>query len=219
MMSANALRVSVLLLAGLGLTPARAAPAGQEAFVAAFGAACIPQRLSYEGTVALAEKLGWRRVVAGEDATLDRFIAFAAERLRQEVAEDPELYRGSDIAWFTREVGGRRLVLAANQLLTRVIDIAGCYLYDFGATAPLDPEPVTKLLGQPVAYTSDGGDPAYAIDPRDLVTTVWGPPPALPRTLDTYMIFVPEGSPHAAQVGFTGLVLKFSTSLPDAETK
>lgn len=74
---------------------------------------------------------------------------------------------------------------------------------------------MTRLLGRPIAYTTDGGDPFYAVDPTELVSTVWGPPPGLPRTLDTYLTFIPKSSPHAAQVGFTGIVLKFSTLLPD----
>src|SRR5690606_40801880 len=93
----------------------------------------------------------------------------------------------------------------------------GCHLYDFASTEPINSDAVTRLLGQPIAYTTDGGDPFYAVDPAVLVTTVWGPSPPLPRTLDTYLTFIPQGSEVAAQTGFTGLVLKFSTSLPDRE--
>lgn len=199
------------------MSPAYAETPDGEAFVAAFGEVCIPERLSYKGTLALAEDLGWEPVATGENADYDLFIAHAEALLAEEIAEVPDFSQGSDGAWFTREIGGRSHLLAVSYLLTEYLDALGCYLYDFAATAPIDPEPVTRLLGQPIAHTTDGGDPFYAVDPELLVTTVWGPPPRLPRTLDTYLTFIPQGSEVAAQTGFTGLMLKFSTSLPDRE--
>lgn len=202
--------------------PAHAAPAGPEkrdgaAFVAAFAEVCIPERLSYEGTLRLAEELGWRRVAEGENAERDRFIALTDSLLAQAFAEDPDLFQGSDMAWFTRVVDGRTLVLAVNRLLTTFLDTLGCQIYEFGAPGPIDPSAVTELLGQPIAYSTDGDDPFYAVDPALLVATVWGPPPGLPRTLDTQLMFIPEDSPQASEIGFSGLMLKFSTSLPARE--
>lgn len=208
---------TLALLAAPPLSAAHANTLDGEAFVAAFGEVCIPERLSYKGTVTLAEKLGWRALVAGENPDYDRFIAHSDALLAKEIAEDPDLFEGSGGAWFAREIGGRSHLLAVSYLLSEYYDGAGCYLYDFGATAPIDPGPVTRLLGQPVAYTTNGGDPIYAADPALFVSTVWGPPPGLPRTGDTYLTFIPEGSAFAGQAGFTGLVLKFSTSLPDRE--
>src|SRR5690606_10169278 len=203
--------------AALLMSPVQAGTPDGEAVVAAFGEVCIPQRLRYKGTLALAEELGWQHVVPGENADYDRFIAHSDILLAGEVAKDPDFSQGSDGAWFTLEIEGRSHLLAVSYLLTEYLDALGCYLYDFAATAPIDPEPVTRLLGQPIAHTTDGGDPFYAVDPELLVTTVWGPPPRLPRTLDTYLTFIPQGSEVAAQTGFTGLMLKFSTSLPDRE--
>ena len=199
------------------LSSAQAETPDSEAFVAAFGEVCIPERLSYKGTVAMAEKLGWQHVVPGENADYDRFIAHSDALLAGEVAEDPDLIEATGNAWFTREIGERPHLLAVSYQLSQYLDTLGCYLYDFAATAPIDPEPVTRLLGRPIAHTTDGGDPFYAVDPAVLVTTVWGPPPSLPRALDTYLTFIPQGSEVAAQTGFTGLMLKFSTSLPDRE--
>lgn len=209
--------IAAAILAAACLTPAHAETPDSEAFTAAFGDVCIPERLSYRRTLALAEKLGWSPVIAGENADYDRFIAHTADLLAREVAQDPDFIEGSDGAWFTREIGGRPYLLAVSYLLTEYLDTVGCHLYDFAATAPIDPNAVTRLLGQPIAYTTDGGDPLYSIDPVMLVTTVWGPPPALPRTLDTYLTFIPESSEVAAQTGFAGLMIKFSTSLPDRE--
>jgi hypothetical protein len=201
--------------AALLMSPAYAETPDGEAFVAAFGEVCIPERLSYKGTLALAEDLGWEPVATGENADYDLFIAHADALLAEEIADDPDFSQGSDGAWFTRAIEGRSHLLAVSYLLTEYLDTIGCYLYDFAASAPIDPEPVTKLLGQTIAHATDGGDPFYAVDPELIVTTVWGPTPSLPRTLDTYLTFIPQGSEVAAQTGFTGLVLKFSTSLPD----
>lgn len=195
--------------------PSRAEALDSEAFVSAFGEVCIPERLSYKGTLALAGNLGWRPVVTGENVEYDRFIVHSESLLAQEVSEDPDLVQGSGGAWFTREIGGRPHLLAVSYLLTDYLNSVGCYLYDFNATAPIDPEPVTRLLGHEIAYSSDGDDPLYAVDPELLISTVWGPPPRLPRTLDTYLTFIPRGSEVEAQTGFSGLLLKFSTSLPD----
>ncbi len=219
------MRSVFLAIAVLSLTSASQAqqaptpPTGTdgEAFVAAFGDVCIPQRLSYKGTLALAEELGWRPVVTGENDAYDRFIEHSDKLLADEIAEEPDLLQGFGDGWFSREIGGRSHLLAVTYFLSEYMDSTGCYLYDFEATAPIDPEPVSRLLGREIAYSTDGDDPMYAADPALLVTTVWGPPPDLPRTGDTYLTFIPERSPAAEQTGFTGLMIKFSTSLPDRE--
>jgi len=120
---------------------------------------------------------------------------------------------------FHRTIEGRRYLLSVDLVLTDFIDLLGCMIYDFAATESIDAKLVTRLLGHPVAYTTLGGDPNYAVDPTKLISTVWGPAPSLPRTLDKSLSFVPVGSPFAAQTGFTGLVLKFSTSLPSWEKR
>lgn len=209
------------LLTVLCLTPVQAETPDSEAFVAAFGEVCIPERLSYRGTLDLAEALGWRAVVRGENADYDRFIAHAAGLMEQETAEDPDFVQGAGNAWFTREIGGRSHLLAVSYLLTEFLDTVGCHLYDFGATAPLDPEAVTRLIGQPLAYSTDAkpGSEHYnefrVADPEEVIVMTWGPSPALPRTLDTNMTFIPQDSTVAARAGFTGVTLTFSTSLPD----
>lgn len=131
--------------------------------------------------------------------------------------EDPELYEGSENRWFVREVNGRSYLLNVSFLLTKVIDTLGCHLYDLEAEAPIDPALVTTLLDHPISHTSAGGDPAHAVDQALLVTTVWGPSPRFPRTLDTYLTFIPKGSKVADQTGFTGLALVFQTSLPNRD--
>ena len=207
-----------LILAALWLTPAYADAPDAERFVAAFGEVGIPERLDYQGTLALAERLGWRKIVPGEDAETDRFVANAREQI-EEAGEDGDFAFEVEMEVFDRTIEGRRYLLSVDLALTDFIDLLGCLIYDFAATESIDAETVTRLLGQPIAYTTLGGDPNYAVDPSKLVSTVWGPAPRLPRTLDTSLSFVPVGSPIAAQTGFTGLVLKFSTSLPSWEER
>lgn len=208
--------ISALVLAALFLSPARADAPDGERFVAAFGEVCIPERLSYQGTLVLAERLGWETIVPGEDATVDRFLAHARDQLEAAGQEDDFAFEAR-MEVFRREIDGRRYLLAVDLVLSEYINLLGCLLYDFAATEPIDAALVTRLLDHPIAYTTDGGDAEQAVAPALLIGTVWGPSPSLPRTLDTYLSFIPEGSPIAEQTGFTGLVLKFSTSQPDRE--
>jgi len=69
------------LLLVLSLTPARAAAPDGERFVATFGEVCIPERLDYQGTVTLAERLGWQKIVPGADAEMDRFVDNARDQI------------------------------------------------------------------------------------------------------------------------------------------
>lgn len=216
------MRLGLAFVLGLPfLSPAQAETPDSAAFTAAFGEVCIPERMSYSGTLELAQALGWRPVVGGEDAAFDGFIVHSAEKLAAEIAEDPEFLEGTATEWFTKGIGGRSHLLAVNYLLTPYLDTVGCQIYDFAASAPLDPEAVTALLGQPLAYATNAapGTEAYdefrVADPADMIIMAWGPPPSLPRTLDTYMTFVPQGSAIIDEAGFAGVTLTFSTSLVD----
>jgi hypothetical protein len=82
----------------------------------------------------------------------------------------------------------------------------GCYLYNFDAAAPIDPAPVLALTGKPIARE---------INENGLVSYLFGPPCPMPRTGDTYLTFVADDSPHKAQTAFSGLMIKFDTSVPD----
>ncbi|HWV57530.1 MAG TPA: hypothetical protein VNZ57_08775 [Longimicrobiales bacterium] len=184
-----------------------------EAFVAAFGEVCIPERLSPEGTLALAERTGWIRLEAGDDEVIDRLFALSRAEIESDIVDG--LITEFAATGFRREIEGRTLHLAVSLVRSQYIDLLGCALYDFAATAPIDSSPVSRLLETERAYATDGSNPDYAVDPAILVGTVWGPPPGLPRTWDTYLSFVPPDSPLTAQVGVSGLMLKFETSLPD----
>lgn len=194
------------LVAALGLSgPAAAHTPDGPAFVAAFREACVPQRLSYEGTQAHARELGWRPALPAADPELNAAFTLAEAEMAKD-AEPGWTYRH---AAFGRMVGGKLHYLVVTRIdAPDIITLIGCYLYDFGATAAIDPGLVTQFLGTEQAryFVNDG-----------LEAWTWGPPPALPRTLDTNMTFVAEDSPHVELTGFSGLVLKFETSEPNAD--
>ena len=127
-------------------------------------------------------------------------------------AKDPELQATYEMTVYGRDVEGlpHHLVVARTSAVIsegeNPLVQVGCYLYNFDATVPLDPEPVTALIGAPVSASQeqDGA-----------ISHVWGPGCAMPRTFDTYLSFVAEGSEAAKQVPFSGIALNFSTSEPD----
>lgn len=201
---------TALALAGASLTaaPALAAPTAYDlAFVDAFAEACVPQRLSYPGTQQNALATGWTAVERSAHPELDTLLG-----LSEAGALDPELFDTAfEYQAYERPLEGQPHFLVVSRASAAIeaggdpwINI-GCYLYNFDAVAPIDPEPVTALIGQPISGSQ--------ID-MHLNAWVWGPPCPMPRTGDTYLTFVPEVSQYRDQTGFSGLVLKFDTSEP-----
>jgi len=201
--------VALASLSLLPVAPVAAAPAAYDiAFVAEFEKACVPQRLSYPGTVETAKAAGWREVERTAHPELDALMGKS-----EEAAKDPELKPTFAYTLLGKPFSGTEHYLVVSRS-SFVIDgddddpwvLIGCYLYNLDATAPIDPEPVTALIGKPIANSHADAT---------LTAHLWGPPCPMPRTGDTYLTYMPEGSPHAEQAGFAGLVLKFSTSEPD----
>jgi hypothetical protein len=207
---ARAVSAGVLgLVAACAVTPALAVPTAYDiAFVSEFADACVPQRLSYEGTQQQALAEGWVSVERTANAELDTMMAIS-----EAAAKDPELIDASyDYRIYSKPIEGQTHFLVVSRAGAAIEQgedpwiLIGCYLYNFDAAAPIDPEPVTALIGQPIANSQ--------VD-MHIASWLWGPPCPMPRTGDTYMTFIPEVSQYKEQVGFTGLVLKFSTSEPD----
>ncbi|RST88258.1 hypothetical protein EJC49_00725 [Aquibium carbonis] len=180
------------------------------AFVKAFADACVPQRMSYPGTVDTARAAGWRDAERTANAELDALMAKSEAE-----AEDPELQGTFEYTIFSRPVLEQDHYLVVSRASFIIGDeddplnpwvYIGCYLYNFDAKAPIGPGQVSALLEKPVGNRH--------LDDT-LTSYVWGPPCPMPRTGDTYLTFVPEGSPHQAATGFSGLVLKFETSEPN----
>lgn len=199
------------LLAACAAGSAMAAPSAYDlAFVSEFAEACVPQRLSYPGTLENARGQGWTDVERSASPELDAMLAIS-----EAAALDPELQATFEYQILAKSFEDTEHFLVVSRS-SFVIDpeedpvdpwiLIGCYIYNLDATAPIDPEPVTALIGKPISSS---------ISDETLTAHVWGPPCPMPRTGDTYLTFVPEGSPQAEATGFSGLVLKFSTSEPD----
>ncbi len=198
-----------LALLLLALWPNMGRAAG--ALVTAFGEACLPERLSFGKSLAHARKIGWQAVSASDDRELENVMARALAEAKDPENPDWKIEYGI----FARNFGDRRFHLVITRLgAPDVITLIGCHVYDFAATQPVDPAEVSALLNHKLAYsTLDKSGQAYA-DPATLVSHAWGPPPSLPRQFDTYLTFIPEGSPMVAKTGFSGIVLKSSASEP-----
>ena len=173
-------------------------------FVAEYAALCgAPARDSFSKLVAHAEGLGWVKVERTSNAELHALMQLSDKGIAEGKAEG--YVTGASNATLTKMVGGRPLHFVATHLRSNILNMVGCYLYDFEATAPVDPAAVTRLLGIEPAYTRDLGS---------ITTTVWGPSPNIPGTLDTHLTFVPPRSPAVAKVGFDGVMLKVSVGAP-----
>jgi hypothetical protein len=197
-------------VAALAVTPALAVPAQYDiAFVTEFAESCVPQRMSYPGLQQTALAQGWTEVRRTAHPELDAMMGVSEAAMAA-----PDLEATFEYKVYSKPIEGRDHFLLVSRTSANVggadepdfWNIISCYLYDFDAAAPIDPEPVTALIGKPIAQShSDESMVAYS----------WGPPCAMPMTLDTYLTWVPDGSEHAKAAGFSGLVLKFETSEPD----
>jgi len=200
------------LLAGLVAfcatgTPSLAAPSVADvAFVKAFEEACVPGRLGYQSTRDAAESAGWRPVERDVHPELSALLAAS-----DEAARDPDLESTYEMAVYGRDIGGQPHYLVVSRTSAVITEgeapfvQIGCYLYNLDATTPVSPEPVSALIGNPISRTDEA---------NGAIAHVWGPGCTMPRTFDTYLSFVAEGSELAASVPFTGVALNFTTSEP-----
>lgn len=196
--------VAALLLAA---APAFADQVSED-FVALFAETCVPQRLSYQGTLDQAVGLQWLDVLP--DAHRELGVAIAKSAAGAAEAEKEGFLTDFRYRVFGRQTPAGDRFLVVSYTASDYINEIGCYLYDFDATKPVSPEPVSALVES---------EPAQSHSDEAIVAHVWGPPASMPRTLDTYLTFIPPGSPHAETAGFDGVVLKFTTSEPETEQR
>lgn len=203
-------------VAALCAAPAHAEPTAYDiAFVDAFAEACVPGRLGYDTSRAAAEAAGWVAVAP------DTHPELAALMARSEAeAQDPELESTFDYVAYARDIEGRphHLVVASTSVVVGDRDDpdnpmnpwiqTGCYLYNFDAATPPDPAAVTALIGNPIAGSQEA---------EGVVSHIWGPPCPMPMTGDSYLSFVADGAPMAAEMNlpFSGIALNFSTTQLD----
>ena len=83
------------------------------------------------------------------------------------------------------------------------IDLLACHLYDFAATSPLDPQILSDRFAEAPGETVD--------EPATLVGQMWNVE-SLEGIWEVRNTFIPEGSPAAAQTGFTGVMLKITST-------
>ena len=195
-----------ILLAGLGTAGAQSSY--DQAFVDAFAEACVPGRLGYDSTRQAALAAGWTETGRDDHAELDAVMAVSDA----EIAADPEFVSFSTASFFTRDVAGspHHVVVTHSGFIIEEGDdpwvLIGCHLYNFDATAPVAPEPVTAFVGKPISNSAEQ---------EGFVGHVWGPPCPLPRTGDVYLTFIGAQNDAARTTAFTGTTLNFSTSVPD----
>jgi hypothetical protein len=200
---------ATFLAVGYLTAPTPSSALDTQTFVDMFAAACVPQRLSYEGTKAQPTAEGWTVIAQEAHPELDALMTSAVRMIE----ENEEIEGSVAFELYARDVEGTPLHLVVTRSVAEMKDMdpfidIGCYLYDFAASAPPDPEPVGKWLDRPLAR-----------EQRDATISafLWGPACPMPRTGDTYMTYIPEGSPHAETTGFTGLMMKFATAEPEPE--
>ena len=210
--------LTALVLAGAALAEDTPPEYGQ-AFVDAFAGACVPERLSYPGTKANAEALGWAPAEREAHPELAAMMAIMDEGAAEAAEEMDATFEHQLYVKPVAETDHFLVVSRSTFIIEGFGDPdeepdpwvrIGCYLYNFDATAPIDPAPVTALIENPISQS---------VEQDGIVSYVWGPPCPMPRTGDTYMTFLADGSPLVAQTGFSGLMMKFETSEPDEGEK
>jgi len=211
---------AAIALLALAVVPAAAAESADygQAFVDAFAEACVPQRLSYEGTIAHARSIGWITATPEDHPELAAMMAASERGMAEAKAEDPDLQFEFQGVHLSKSVAGTPHFLFVGRTSSIIGEpddplnpwvYIGCYLYNFDATEMIDIAPVGALLDKPLSHS---------VDHDGVIGHVWGPACSMPRTGDTYLTLITEASPQKAATGFTGLGLKFETSEPDPDT-
>jgi hypothetical protein len=199
-----------LAVAAFLLLPAMAsaAPLEPKAFLGAFAEACIDGYGDPAARSAAIADAGWRPVADDANPVLRRMLGIARASLAATSADQG--YTGS-AAVFGRDDPAAGPYLVTTELHMPddgegPLDVLGCYLYDFEATEPLDPAPITARFDEAPASVEDQAgvivSEAWDIESLD---GVW----------ELRSTFIPEGSPGVDVTGFAGRVL-ILTSVRDA---
>jgi hypothetical protein len=184
---------------------ASAAPLSDEDFLSAFAVACLDGYRDPAARAAAIDAAGWRPVADDADPMLARMLAISRRSLEQ--AEEEDGYTGRAAVYGrTGGVGGPYLVTTELNVPDDgegAIDVLGCYLYDFEATGPLDPAPITARFGEAPAEVED--------QPGVIVSQSWNVE-SLEGVWELRSTFIPEGSPGVDVTGFSGRVLLLTTT-------
>jgi hypothetical protein len=188
---------ALLILSCVAAPPEAGAAVADPPMVVAFRDTCLPARRDFDAMKAHVAAAGWSAATAADNPEL------AAILKRAEAAELPEK-AALAMGVFRKSIDGSTFYLVATDVRSELIHLVSCYLYDFDATAPVDPLTMTLLLDKP---------PYQVIDqPGTMAGQLWKTPESLPGAIDAYSGFVPEGSEVAEQVGFTGQALRITSA-------
>lgn len=197
-------RLAATVLAALpcGVASAAVPPA---TFLDAFVAACLDGYRDPEARGAAIAAAGWRPVA--DDADLMLAAVMEASRGALADAQAEETASGA-VSAFGMALDGADAYLVATELDMTTgsewdIDLLGCYLYDFAASEPLDPNRITARFDEPPAETE--GQAGV------IVAHVWNIE-KLDGVWDLRSTFIPEDSPARNLTGFSGRVLSVTTT-------
>lgn len=203
---AVALVVAAAVAAGLTVSPASAA--ADDARVEAFFAACLTGFRVPAERAAAVQAAGFRPAPDDAHPVLEALLKLS----RAEMVEMQKEKFGVSLAVYDRGTGADALYLVTNEADQPPdnkdfrIDLMGCELYDFAATAPLDPAPMTGRLGQPPARTlkqpGGGRTHEWAAGIRE---GLW----------EITSSFSAKGSPQAVMTGFSGVLLSVTSTKAD----
>ena len=196
------LAATMLALLPCGAAGASVPPA---TFLDAFVEACLDEYRDPDARDAAIAAAGWRPVADTADPMLADLMAASREALADAESEDGTT---GSVAVFARPLAGFETFLVTTELdmpsgTDWEVDLLGCYLYDFTADLPLDPDRITQHFGEGPAETQ-GQDGIIIAQVWNLekIEGVW----------ELRSTFIPEGSPASSITGFSGRVLSVTTS-------
>ena len=184
--------------------PALADPPADGRF-AAFLEACLDGHRDPVRRAAAIGAAGW--AAAADDA--DSELAAVMRASRQAIADaTKEDGMSGSVSVFARDRGKGPLYLVATEVnmpedAKWKVDLLGCHLYDFAATAPIDPAEISARFDEAPAETVD--------KPGVLTGQTWNVE-KIEGVWDVQNTFIPEGSSAAALARFTGAMLKITST-------
>lgn len=199
------MRRSLALVLVAMWTPATLAEENGDARFDAFLEACFDGLRNPDIRAAAIDAAEWLPVPDDADPSLAAVLAISRQAMQ--TAEEEDDLTGV-IAAYGRTIGETPLYLVTTEIdmpedADFRIDFMGCYLYDFAAAAPLPAELVSAHFNE---------DPAQTVDEPELIVSQTWNIEEIAGVWELSNTFLPEGSPAAAVTGFSGLLLKVSTT-------
>jgi hypothetical protein len=159
-----------LILAALAVAAASggaSAGSGDQRFDT-FLETCVPDRQDYQATRLRAEAAGWKAAAEGAHPSLRRVLAKSAQ-----AGQNPDIRLS--FAAYQRQIGERSYYLVVVLAGSRLVDLVGCYLYDFAADQPTMPRLLIDWL--------EGVPDETKYVPGTIIASKWDQPTGLPGTL------------------------------------